>query len=117
MKKKTNFIMSFQKIFWILHQGKILLFRKKKYSAEEVKEIASATFKKLNRQRKEGQNLELKNLMKKLMQLQVNFIKKRKRHRKLSFFIMKIRSNWKKLLWKIPHLKPKTLSLSNHRAI
>jgi hypothetical protein len=43
--------MSFQKIFWILHQGKIYWFRKK-YSAEEVKEIASATFKKLNRQRR-----------------------------------------------------------------
>ena len=54
---------------------KNLIGLEKKYSADEVKEIATATFKKLNRQRRRAK-FRAKNLMKKLMQLQVNFIKK-----------------------------------------
>jgi hypothetical protein len=43
--------MSFKKYFRYSTKEKFYWFRKK-YSAEEVKEIASATFKKLNRQRR-----------------------------------------------------------------
>ena len=44
LEEEKEFYNELSKIFWILHQGKFYWFRKK-YSAEEVKEIASATFK------------------------------------------------------------------------
>jgi hypothetical protein len=34
----------------------------------------------------------------------------------LSFFIIKICSNWKKPLWKIPHLKPRTWKLKQSQS-